>query len=131
MKRIWVCLTILGLMAGGCGRIDHQASFPQNKPIALGADLGGERQYSLVRHFREKERQVFFFLHWFPLNQAGGIKAAEKKLDEGDGIANLAIRTYYGPVDLFFTLITGGLITTYTVDTDGDIVRLATTPTGT
>lgn len=131
MKRTMVWLAIFGLLAAGCGRIDHQASFPQSKPIALGADLGGDRQYALVRHFREKERQVYFFLHWFPLNQASGMKAAEKHMVDGDGVANLAIKTYYGPVDLFFTLITAGIITTYTVDTDGDVVRLATPPTGT
>jgi hypothetical protein len=126
---VYIPLAALLLAGAGCGRINHHASFPaQNKPIALGSDLGVGKQYALVKPFKEKERQIYFFFHNIPLNQASGIKAAEKHLDEGDGVANLRIQTYYGPVDLFFTVITGGLITTYTVDTTGDVVKLAEVP---
>jgi hypothetical protein len=131
MNRLLRMLTLaMGLVAvAGCGRIYHHTSFPaEAKPIALGSDLGVGRQYTLVRPFHEEERQIFFFFHNIPLNQASGIKAAEKHLHEGDGVANLRIHTYYGPVDLFFTLITGGIITTYTIDTHGDVVKLAEVP---
>lgn len=127
MKTIF-SLLLLGILAlAGCARIDHRATFPsETKPIAFGSDLG--REYVMVRPFSETERQIYFFLHWFPLNHANGIKGAEKQLHEGDGIANLNIKTYYGPVDLFFTVITVGLITTYTIDTHGDIVRVTPPP---
>lgn len=123
MNRMTCLIALLGLLSVGCGRVNHKAAFMQSsKPISLSSNLGDGRPVSLVRHFHERERQVYLLFHWIPLNDAGGVKAAEKHLAEGDGITNLRIKTYYGPVDLFFTLITAGLITSYTIDGDGDIV---------
>lgn len=124
MKNLyWLCL-LAALILGGCGSIQHHVTIPENKPIALGSNLGPGTQYALVRPFGEKERQIYFLFHFFPINHANGINAAEKHLHEGDGIANLRIKTYIGPVDVFFSMITAGLITTYTIDTHGDIIRL-------
>lgn len=122
MSRLTCLIVLIGLLGTGCVRVNHKANFPQNKPIAMSSSLGGERQAVLVRHFTERDRQVYFFLFWVPLNNAGGAQAAEKHLVEGDGIANLSIRTSYGPADMFFTLISVGLFPTYTIDTDGDII---------
>ena len=116
------------LAPAGCARVYHHATFPENKPIAFGSDLGVGRQYAMVRPFSETDHQLYFFLHWFPIKDANGVEIAERYLHEGDGIANLRIRTYYGPIDLFFSVITVGLITPYTVEVHGDIVRLAEPP---
>ena len=56
---------------------------------------------------------------------ASGTRAAERHLGEGDGVANLNIRTFFGPADLFFTLISAGLFPTYTIDSEGDIFTWA------
>lgn len=124
---LWLLLAA-SLTLAGCARISHHTTFPENKPIALGPNLGPGRNYVLLRPFTEKERQVYLFFHWVPLNLANGLEGAEKHLKDGDGIVNLRIRTYYGPVDLFFTLITAGVITSYTIDAHGDIIKLADVP---
>lgn len=128
MKLLYGFLMIGALALTGCGAIQHHITFPESKPIALGSNLGPGVQYALVRPFGEKERQVYFFFHWFPINHANGIKAAEKHLHEGDGIVNLRIKTYFGPADYLITGLTAGLISSYTIDTHGDIIRLAEPP---
>lgn len=130
MKRT-LSLLMLGaavVVTAGCGTIHHNATFPQNKPIAFGPNLGEGNTYALVHPFEETDRQVYFFYHWFPINHANGVEAAEKHLSEGDGIVNLRIRTEFSPVDYVLTLLTGGLFSTYTIHTYGDIVRLPAPP---
>lgn len=129
MNRLMCLFALIGFMSVGCVRVYHKADFPQNKPIAMTSSLGGERQPVLVRHFKERDRQAYFFLFMVPLNDANGTRAAARRLGEGDGIANLSIKTYYGPVDLFFTLISLGLFPTCTIDTEGDIFTWAKPPT--
>lgn len=114
--------------AAGCARIEHHATFPESKPIALGSNLGPDRPYALVRPFDDFDRQYYLFLHLLPLNAANGFAAAEDHLHEGDGVVNLRIHTFYGAVDLLLSVVTVGIVTSYTIETHGDIVRLSEKP---
>lgn len=122
VMRLGGALLLWGTLAG-CGVIHHRVETPTTKPIAFGPTL--DQNYALVHPYTETERQVYFFFHWLPINYANGIEAAEKHLHEGDAIVNLRIHTKFTFTDLFLTLLTAGLFSTYTVETHGDVVRVA------
>lgn len=120
MRRILLSILLLALT--GCAVISHHSAFPSNKPISFSQRL--DRDYVYQRSFTDSEHDIYFFFHWIPIKHANGIAMAEKQLKDTDGIVNLRIRTAYDPLDYLVTVVTGGLITTYHVEVQGDLVKI-------
>ncbi len=129
-KSLAFSMLLLGVMlASGCAIVHHKADMgSSNKPISYTADIA--RPYTVVDHFKESRRQIYLLFWLIPVRDANGVEIAEDRAAPVDGVVNLQISSNLELWDGLVTLLTAGLLNTWNVEAEGDLVRFNPPPAG-
>ncbi|OPZ09723.1 MAG: hypothetical protein BWZ08_00188 [candidate division BRC1 bacterium ADurb.BinA292] len=120
MIGIIVGLVAFGLI--GCGRVHHRTTAAPG-PISYSSVL--PREYDVIQPFEESRRQVFLLFWLIPVKEGNGVQIAAEQIRRtgADGAVNLQVNSSTDLLDFFVSLFTVGLVNSWQVEAQGDLVR--------